>query len=323
MDAYDDHEDDDQLPEPDGTPLAGDELPGEALDPVAAAAPNAGAVSAAAPAPASSDDDFWGDARPVAPAPAPTGDSASGRQPTSWRKWLAAGVGVAAIAGGIGFGISTLTNNSSVANAVAGTNQQGPGVGPSGSNGQGPPGVFGTISAIDGSTITVRDQSGSTTTVVTTSSTTVTKSVTASVSDIAVGDRVMVDGGGSSSSITATSVHDNGAATNTSGGPTGGPGGNAGPPGGAGNGSFVSGTVTAVSGSSFTVTDASGNKVTVTTSSATTVTKDETTSVSSLAVGDTVMVQGATSNGTVTATEIHDGVMGGRFSRPPGGGSAG
>ena len=67
-------------------------------------------------------------------------------------------------------------------------------------------GGFGTISTIDGSTLTIKDQSGTTTKVVTTDSTDGHEVRTGSVDDIKVGDTVMVVGTGSSSEIAATRV---------------------------------------------------------------------------------------------------------------------
>ncbi|HZP28628.1 MAG TPA: DUF5666 domain-containing protein [Acidimicrobiia bacterium] len=271
---------------------------------------------APASVPATADDDFWGDRADPATPERRTGSTRRRR----WRTWLVAGVGAAAIGGAAVAGIGAASSDSSLASAAAGSNGANPGNGPGGFNGAPPgagngQGAFGTISAIDGSAITVKDAGGRTTKVTTTASTTVTTTVTASVSAVKVGDRVVVSGSGSSSKIAATQVHDDGAASSTGGnGPAGGPGG--GPGGTSGDGSFVSGTVAGVDGSTFTVTDTIGTTVTVTTSSSTTVTKDETVGVSDLAVGDYVMVSGSRSNGVLTATRIREG---GGFAGGPGG----
>jgi hypothetical protein len=282
-------------------------------------------------APGTGDDDFWGD---EPPAPTPPGSDAEGvRRRRSWRTWLVAGVGAAAIGGAAVIGIGAASSDNSLASAAAGSNSSGApggfngssnGAAPSGANGQGRPGAFGTISAIDGSTLTVKDMSRQSVKVVTTSSTTVTKTATVDLSDVKVGDHVVVEGSGSSSNIAATQVHDDGAADDSSGNQQlGGPGG----PAGTGTnsatatGAFVTGTVTSVDGSTLNVKDANGDSVTVAISSSTKITKDETVDVAALAVGDDVMVSGTASNGTITATRIRDGVEAG--AGPLGGGPAG
>ena len=78
----------------------------------------------------------------------------------------------------------------------------------------------------------------------------------------------------------------------------------------------VGGTVTAVSGNTITVTGRDGKTYTVDAGSAT-ITKDETVSVSSIAVGDTIMAGGTVNGTSVTASVIHDGKMpvGGAWGR--------
>jgi hypothetical protein len=70
----------------------------------------------------------------------------------------------------------------------------------------------------------------------------------------------------------------------------------------------VGGTVTAVSGSTVTVTGKDGKTYTIDAGSAA-ITKDETVTVSDIAVGDTVMADGTLSGTTLTATSLHDGKM--------------
>ncbi|MFY0406198.1 DUF5666 domain-containing protein [Solicola sp. PLA-1-18] len=100
----------------------------------------------------------------------------------------------------------------------------------------------------------------------------------------------------------------------------GGPGGSGGGPGG--SGSMTSGTITAVDGDTVTLETTDGSTVTVTTDSDTTVTTSTEGTVSDLAAGDTVQVQGEESDGSVTATSISEGTgaMGG--GTPPGQGSS-
>jgi hypothetical protein len=67
----------------------------------------------------------------------------------------------------------------------------------------------------------------------------------------------------------------------------------------------ATGTVTEVKGSTLYVTNASGNLVEVTLTPSTTVTRNAKTTLSGLAPGDTVVVQGPTSkSGTVTAASV-------------------
>jgi hypothetical protein len=75
--------------------------------------------------------------------------------------------------------------------------------------------------------------------------------------------------------------------------------------GGAGaNASF--GTVSSVSGNTIYLTEPSGNTVKVTLSSATKITKSQAATKSSLRPGDSVVVQGISSNGGTTATSVSD-----------------
>ncbi len=170
-----------------------------------------------------------------------------------------------------------------------------------------------------------------------------TTSETVTLGDIAVGDHVTIVGSTSGSDVTAERIVDSGteAAAGFGGGrgqpPADGQGAPSGqtpptdqsgnpvtPPSGGqfpgqgqnggGRGGFVRGQVTAVDGSTLTVTGQDGTTYTVTASSTTTVTKTKTGSLSDLAVGDEVSVMGATgSDGTVAATRISEGALGGGF----------
>lgn len=67
----------------------------------------------------------------------------------------------------------------------------------------------------------------------------------------------------------------------------------------------ATGTVTEIKGTTLYITNASGNLVEVTLTPSTTVTRNAKTSLSGLAPGDTVVVQGTTAkNGTVTAASV-------------------
>lgn len=194
-----------------------------------------------------------------------------------------------------------------------------------GSGEQHAPGVFGTVSAVSGTTITVSSKgfgknATATTYTVNAANAAVTKNgASSSVSSIAVGDSVMVQGTVSGNSVTATKIDD---------GMMGGMG--------AMDHQGVFGTVASISGSTLTVTsramgghdndtdsdNGSATTYTVNAASATIMKNGATSSLSAIAVGDTVMVQGTVSGSAVTATKINDGVvpgaggMGGKGTGP-------
>lgn len=95
---------------------------------------------------------------------------------------------------------------------VAGTAfaQSYPSAGGPGGGGMGqPPGVFGQVAAINGATITITDSRNSTTYTIDASNASVTKNGSASsLSNIAVGDTIIVQGMVSGNSVTATSIMD-------------------------------------------------------------------------------------------------------------------
>jgi hypothetical protein len=90
-----------------------------------------------------------------------------------------------------------------------------------------------------------------------------------------------------------------------------------------GRGGTVTGTVTAVNGSTLTITDATGKQVTVDTNGQTTITIGKTGAVSDLASGAQVTVVGTPdSSGRITARSVLSGIgnfgfPGGRGSRTP------
>ena len=77
----------------------------------------------------------------------------------------------------------------------------------------------------------------------------------------------------------------------------------------------------------MTVTTSDGATITVTTTSGTQVSVVQAARLSDLRVGDTVMVLGATDNGTIAATAIREGMMpgvpGGDGAAPVGGPASG
>ena len=173
------------------------------------------------------------------------------------------------------------------------------------------PGVFGTVSAINGTTLTVQSKgfgqnATATTYTVDASSATVTKSgSTSTLGAVAVGDTVMVAGTVTGSNVVATTIRDG----------VMGRGGMR--PGGMhassteaviqGNGQpVIGGAVTAVNGSSLTVTNKSNVTYTVDVTNAKIVKAGATSTIASVSVGDNVVVQGTVNGTAVVASSVLD-----------------
>jgi hypothetical protein len=170
--------------------------------------------------------------------------------------------------------------------------------------------VMGTVTANNGNTITISGKQGfavkpnAASTATTTYTVDVTKAkvtknnTTITTAGITVGDTVVVQGTISGNSVTATNIRDGIAQ------------------GGMGRGRGIAGTVASVSGTTITVTSKVGPKGGVATTyivdaSGATVTKNGiASSVSSIGVGDEVMVQGTISGTSVVAKDIRDGAPG-------------
>jgi hypothetical protein len=192
------------------------------------------------------------------------------------------------------------------------------------------PGVFGTVSAVSGNTLTVtsvmRQRSNTTTTptaapiVYSVDATNAqvykgSATTTVSVSNIAVGDTVMVQGTVSGTNVVATVIRD-GLARPAEGSAMPGSGrkfgqnGSSTPSGTAaiqGNGEpVVGGNVTAISGTTLTVTNASNVTYSIDAASTTVVKNGTSTAVSNIAVGDALIVQGTVNGNSVTASSIID-----------------
>ena len=157
------------------------------------------------------------------------------------------------------------------------------------------PHVMGTITAINGSTITITAQGKQTGTyTIDASNASVMKDgASSSVSALAVGDKVFAAGTINGTSVTATQVFDGkfGPGKRMMMGPR--PG--------------VMGQVTAVNGSTLTVSGKDGKTYTVDAAGAT-VQKMVTEPVADIKVGDTIGAMGAVSGTTITAKQIMDGV---------------
>ncbi len=177
------------------------------------------------------------------------------------------------------------------------------------------PAVVGEVASINGTTLTVTSESfgrNGTTTPATTytvdaSNATVMKSnATSSVSAIAVGDTVMIQGTVSGANVTATKIFDGKFGMGMR------PGGNMQHASSTlqivGNGEpVVAGKITAISGTTLTITNSGNVTYTIDASSAK-VTKPGVTgaSVSSIAIGDQVIVQGNVNGTSVTASSVID-----------------
>ncbi len=272
---------------------------------------------------------------PSAPAPKP-----------AWRSWVAAGAVSALILAGGGYMLGR-GNSGDAPDTVAATGDTSadPGTGtPGGPGGVGRPagrGTGGEITAIDGTTITL-DADGDTYTVSTSDNTEVSETVEGSVTDIAVGDTIVVIGEVADGAVTAESISEGGLGGGP-GGPGGGPSGDfeppsdgqlpdgfdppedfdptqgGGPPGGFGG--FTNGEVTGVDGSTLTVTTDDDETVTVTVADDTTFTITLEREVDDLEVGDTIQVVGEVDGSNVEATVIRLGELGGfgpgGFGGPP------
>jgi hypothetical protein len=170
-----------------------------------------------------------------------------------------------------------------------------------------PPAAMGTVTAISGNSITLKDKKNGTTYTVDASVAAITKhtkpategtaptSTTITASGIALGDTLRVDGTLSGTTIAATKIDD--------GDFRGGRGGmHGGKPG-------VHGTVSSISGNTMVVAGSDGKSYTVNASGAA-VEKMQTISISGIQVGDSVGIGGTVTGTTVTATHVMDGVPG-------------
>ncbi len=190
------------------------------------------------------------------------------------------------------------------------------------------PAAFGQVTAINGNILTVAGKQGfgSTSTAVTYSvnaanATILKNNATSSLSAVAVGDTVVVQGSVSGQSITATTIHD-GIPPMGRGG-IGGQGksgmmrewndnnGSTTPndrndqPMITGNGQpVILGTISSINGSSVTITNKSNVTYTVDTTNAKIVQGRNTIAISGLTTGDSVIIQGTVNGTSVNATSI-------------------
>ena len=225
--------------------------------------------------------------------------------------------------------------------AQAGSQAQGPGINVQGGVRNGAnggmqrsgmePGIFGTVSAVSGDTLTVtataRPMPKEASTSAATASTTVytvdatnakiykgSATTTVSVSAIAQGDIVMVQGTVTGTSVAATIIRDgvngmmgrdkdlgNGrGASSTMSRPSSTPivKGNGEP--------VVGGSITAIDGTTLTITNSSNVTYTIIAANSTVVIKGASSTLASVTVGDNVIVQGVVNGNSVTASSIID-----------------
>lgn len=268
---------------------------------------------------------------PLSPEQPMASPAASGRRrPRMWIGATAAGlalvVGGAAAAGAARSDAppaATGTATGDEGDAGTGTGQCAPGPGRPGGRG---PGARGTVTAIDGATLTVETERGGTVTVTTTDETAVVETTEGDLADIAAGDTVRVMGRtGDDGTVSARAVVDVTAAREGADdeAPPEGEGGEQ-----RGRRPGVAGTIESVDGTSFTVTTSDGETVTVTTDDDTAFAVTTALTVADIEVGDTIGVRGTAeeaSEDTVTARGIVIGELGlghHRGGPPPEGGPA-
>ncbi len=179
------------------------------------------------------------------------------------------------------------------------------------------PGVFGIVSAINGNSITVNSKMGpngvaTTYTVDATNATVMKNKTTATVSGIAVGDTIMAQGTISGANVVAKTIRDGipqrGQGQEKGQGQELGQGSEKGfNPQVAGNGQpVIAGSVTALNGSILTVSNKSNVVYTVDATNATVYKGNATSTVSSVVVGDNVVIQGSVNGTSVIASNVMD-----------------
>ena len=191
------------------------------------------------------------------------------------------------------------------------------------------PAIVGKVSTINGNTISVvgRQNQGMGRPAVAPNTTTVTYTVdatnavvrknnaTSTVSSIAVGDMVMVQGSVNGTNVVATMIRDNflgirdgqGSDKNENGENSKGRNSSSTPPAFVGNGlPIVAGKISAISGNSLTVTTAGNVSYVVDATNAKILQGQNTITISNVVVGDTVMVQGTVNGSTITASTVID-----------------
>ena len=157
--------------------------------------------------------------------------------------------------------------------------------------------VIGTVSAVNGSTITIQTQQFGPITINISNASVSKNGQVSGAASVAVGDVIRVQGTVNGSNVSATIVTDQGSgatvrhfSVNLQG-----------------NGQpIVGGTVSAVNGSTVTVVTTTGITYTVDSSNATIIKGTSSSSLSNIVIGDHVLIQGAVNGTSVTASTIVD-----------------
>jgi hypothetical protein len=199
------------------------------------------------------------------------------------------------------FSVVPVFAQSTDATLTAGFSNTNNGLGMAWGNGieRGAAGIFGTVSAISGSVITVtgksraKNSSTTTYTVNAGNATVIKNGASSSVAGIAVGDSLMIQGAVNGTTITATAIRDNIPQR---------PG--------------ISGTVSAINGNIITVTDRKNVAYSVDATSATVTKNGDASSISGIIVGDKVMVSGTVNGTSISATAIRDILNQGGKAKP-------
>lgn len=164
--------------------------------------------------------------------------------------------------------------------------------------------IFGSVTAVSGSTLTVaskgfgKDATATTYTVDATNAKVDKNGAAGTISDIAVGDMVMIQGAVNGASVTATAIRDGMPRRDGRD-----PAQDAVP----GNGQpVVMGTVSAIAGSTLTITNNGGTPYTVDATSATILKAGKTAGFSDIAVGDVIVAQGTVNGTSITAASVRD-----------------
>ena len=173
------------------------------------------------------------------------------------------------------------------------------------------PAVMGSVTAINGTTITLSGRvtpgnNATTTYSVDASSAKVFKArATSTVSSITTGDMLFVEGTISGSNITATTIRDGVKGVGFGPGKMMGPRNASSTPAFTGNGQpLVAGKISAVSGNTLTVTTGNNVVYTVDATNAKILKGKETSTISNLAINEGVLVQGAVNGNSITASTI-------------------
>jgi hypothetical protein len=177
------------------------------------------------------------------------------------------------------------------------------------------PGVFGTVSAVNGNIITVTGKQGfgatATTTVTYTVDATNAKvmknNATSTVANIAVGDTIMAQGTLTGTNLVATMIRDGVMmrGTKNSNGTTPKPMNQTSPI--TGNGQpVIAGAVSSINGSILTITNKSNVTYTIDTTNAKIVQGQNTIAIGAIAQGDNIIAQGTISGTSMTASSVID-----------------